>query len=97
MGAYSSRQYEQSGFNGKDYVFNEQVGLFTGILRCKKYGKKTNIIAYVDFDDGRKIMCTAYQRKDYLGLKEIEIGSRLKMAFDKNTKGNIQLDSITVI
>lgn len=58
--AYSKEQFQKSGFNTKAYVFNEPEGSFTGTLVCKKWGQKNNVIAYVDFDDGWKILCTAF-------------------------------------
>lgn len=98
MRAYSQNQFIESGFDGKAYKFNEDEGVFTGTLACKKWGKKNNIIAYVDFDDGRKIMCTAFVAPDdYLGIPEIEIGSRVKLTFAPNRLKNVRLKSVEVI
>lgn len=98
MRAYSRNQFNELDFDSKQYEFNEKEGTFTGTLVCKKWGKKSNIIAYVDFDDGRKIMCTAFTMPDnYLGIPEIEMGSRVKLTFAPNKRHNVRLKSVEVI
>ena len=97
MGAYSQMQYLESGFDGLVYEHNDKPGVFTGTLACKKYGRKVNIIAYINFDDGRKVVCSAYSSKNYLGLKNIEIGSRVEVSFAPNTNGKVQLTAIAVV
>lgn len=98
MSVYSTFQFEDSGFNAEGYVLNEKEGNYIGKLMCKKYGKKCNIIAYVILDDGRKIICTAFQnQKDYLGLKDIEVGSKLELTYSKSKTGKIQLSDLKVV
>ena len=98
MRAYSRNQFAELDFDGKEYVFNEVEGVFTGTLVCKKWGKKSNIIAYVDFDDGRKIMTTAFTEPgNYLGIPEIPMGSRVKLTFAPNKRHNVRLKSVEVI
>ena len=70
---------------------------FFSIHPCKRYGRRVNIIAYIDFDDGRKVVCSAYSSKNYLGLKDIEMGSRVEVSFAPNTNGKVQLTAIAVI
>ena len=91
-------ELETFDFDGKEYEFNEQEGTFTGTLVCKKWGKKSNIIAYVDFDDGRKIMTTAFTEPgNYLGIPKIPMGSRVKLTFAPNKRHNVRLKSVEVI
>lgn len=95
MRAYSKRQFAMSDFDRTGYEFNETEGVFTGTLVCKKWGKKRNIVCYVDFDDGRKIICTAFQKPDnYLGLDKYEVGERLEVTYAKNKKGNNKLIAV---
>ena len=95
MRAYSKRQFAISDFDRTGYEFNETEGVFTGVLVCKKWGKKRNIVCYVDFDDGRKIICTAFQQQDdYLGLPEIELGARLEFTYQRNKRGNNKLIAV---
>ena len=50
---------------------------------------------YVDLDDGRKIICTAFQKPDnYLGLDTYEIGQRLHLIYKINKKGNNKLIAV---
>jgi hypothetical protein len=98
MRAYSRNQFAELDFDGKEYEFNEQEGTFTGTLVCKKWGKKSNIIAYVDFDDGRKIMTTAFAEPgNYFGIPEIPMGSIVKLTFASNKRHNVRLKSVEVI
>ena len=95
MRAYSKRQFAMSDFDRTGYEFNETEGVFTGTLVCKKWGKKCNIVCYVDFDDGRKIICTAFQQpNDYLGLPDIELGARLEFTYQRNKRGNNKLIAV---
>lgn len=95
MGAYSNRQFAQSDFDRTGYELNEIEGVFIGTLVCKKYGKKCNIVAYVDFEDGRKIVCTAFQRSNnYLGLGEIEVGSKIELTFKRSKRGVMRLEQV---
>ena len=51
----------------------------------------------IDFDDGRKVVCSAYSSKNYLGMKDIEMGSRVEVSFAPNTNGKVQLTAIAVV
>ena len=95
MRAYSKIQFAMSDFDRTGYKFSEIEGAFTGTLVCKNWGKKCNIVAYVDLDDGRKIICTAFQKPDkYLGLDTYEVGQRLKLTYKINSKGNNKLIAV---
>ena len=95
MRAYSKRQFAMSDFDRTGYSFNEMEGVFTGTLVCKNWGKKCNIVAYVDLDDGRKIICTAFQQQDnYLGLEDYKFGERLKVTYQRNKRGNNKLIAV---
>ena len=95
MRAYSKRQFAMSDFDRTGYSFNEMEGVFTGTLVCKNWGRKCNIVAYVDLDDGRKIICTAFQQQDnYLGLEDYKVGERLKVTYQRNKRGNNKLIAV---
>ena len=38
--AYSRRQVAESGFDTTGYAFNEEQGLHTGTIDCKRWGKQ---------------------------------------------------------
>lgn len=95
MGAYSKRQFARSDFDRTGYEFNETEGVFSGTLVCKSWGKKCNIVCYADLDDGRKIICTAYQKPgNYLGLPDIEVGTRIILEFKRSKQGKMRLNSV---
>lgn len=85
------RKYEID-FN--DYDFMDEEGEFEGKIDSKNYGKKNNIIINVTLTDGRKITAVAYSDNDYLGLKDIEVGSIVIMTFEKSNNGRIRLRDI---
>lgn len=95
MRILSRNQFAMSNFNREGYGFNEIEGIFKGTLQFAVWGRKCNAIAYVELDDGRKIMCTAFQQPDnYLGIPEIDFGTRVKVTYERGKRGNIRLKSI---
>ena len=95
MRILSRNQFAMSNFNREGYGFNEIEGTFKGTMRFAVWGKKSNAIAYVELDDGRKIMCTAFQQPDnYLGIPEIDFGRRVIVTYERGKRGNIRLKSI---
>ncbi len=93
--ALSKHQNNESGFDSSEYTLNEKEGVFEGTLIIKRWGKKRNIHAFVDLDDGRKIMCTAFQVPgNYLGLPDHDPGVRLKLEFNRTRNDNIRLNKI---
>lgn len=95
MRILSRNQFAMSNFNREGYGFNEIEGAFVGTLQFAVWGRKFNAIAYVELDDGRKIMCTAFsQPDDYLGIPQIDFGTRVKVVYERNKRGNIRLKSI---
>lgn len=85
------RKYE---IDFKDYSFMDEEGEFEGKIDTKNYGKKNNIIINVTLTDGRKITAVAYSDNDYLGLKEIEVGTNVVMTFKKSANGRIRLTEV---
>ena len=95
MRILSRNQFAMSNFSREGYEFNEIEGTFKGTMRFAVWGRKYNAIAYVELDDGRKIMCTAFQQPDdYLGIPEIDFGTRVEVVYERGKRGNIRLKSI---
>ena len=85
---YSSlRQLEAKGICVDEYLTNERDGVFKARLDCKRWGKKRNILAYFTFEDGSKVMASAWQNTGYLGIPEIEEGARLMLTFERAKNG----------
>lgn len=88
MRVYSSlRQLEEKGICVDEYLTNEREGVFEARLDCKRWGKKRNVLAYFTFEDGSKIMASAWQNTDYLGIPEIAEGSMLILTFERAKNG----------
>ena len=54
-------------------------------------------MACLDFDDGRKIMTSAWSEKNYLGLADIPLNTRVSVSFQFSAKGISYLRSVEVI
>ena len=86
------RKYE---IDFRDYSFMDEEGEFNGRLDSKHFGKSNNnIIANITLTGGRKITAVAYRDTEYLGLKDIEVGSDVIMTFEKSRNGRIRLAEI---
>ena len=95
MRAYSSlRQMQDSGICVDDYKTNERDGVFKARLDCKRWSKKRNILAYFTFEDGSKVMASAWQNTGYLGIPEMEEGTMLTLTFEKAKNGTSYLRKI---
>lgn len=89
MKAYSSlRQLEEKGICVGEYLTNEREGIFKARLDYKRWGKKRNVLAYFTFEDGSKVIASAWQNTGYLGIPEIEEGAVLTLTFER-TKNDI--------
>jgi len=85
--AYTKEQFEESGFDASGYKYNAETGNFTGTLVIKRWCKEIHaLIAYIDFDDGRKIEQKIYPANDYLGITTIKMGSKVKLKYAKSPK-----------
>lgn len=80
-----------------DYNFMDEEGTFSATLVHKMFGKKNNMVIYLDFDDGRKIVSVAYKESDYLGIKDIEIDSKVEVTYEQSQSGIFRLVEINVI
>ena len=70
-----------------DYKTNEDEGMFVARLDFKFWGKKRNVLAFFTFENGSKIMASAWQNTGYLGIPEIEEGATLMLTFEKAKNG----------
>mgnify|MGYP005763302075 CR=1 FL=1 len=78
MRAYSSlSQLEEKGICVDEYLTNERDGVFKARLDCKRWGKKRNILAYFTFEDGSKVMASAWQNTGYLGMQIASLNGHL--------------------
>lgn len=87
MRAYSLKQMYDLGIHVDDYKTNERDGVFNARLDYKRWGKNRNVLAYFTFEDGSKIMASAWQNTGYLDIPEIEEGAMLKLTFEKAKNG----------
>ena len=66
-------------------------------LTCDEtMGESSKYNRFLITESGEKIKANAWRDKAYLGLDEIEIGTKLNLVFCKNSKGTVVLDSIRI-
>ena len=64
---------------------------------CKRWDKNSKLLVYLDFDDGRKIITSAWQDSNYKGLADIPFNARVRVTFQYSKKGISYLRSAEVI
>ena len=69
--ALSWQEFLDSGFDGRDYNFPDFEGTFEAEVVCKRWDKNSKLLVYLNFDDGRKIITSAWQDSNYKGLADI--------------------------
>ena len=94
--AFSRRQFAEAGFDTTGYAFNEEQGLHTAVIDCKRWGKH-KLVTYFTFGDGRKVVAPTWPNSNYLGLAELPIGSKVELDFQHTRTGKLNLKGVTVI
>ena len=88
-------EYPDEGFG--EYGLNEEEGVFEGEIVLKKWGRKRNIICFINCG-ARAFRCTAFQNNDnYLGLADMPMGSRVRLTFKRSKTGNNRLAAAEMI
>lgn len=95
--ALSWQQFVESGFDGRDYQFPDFEGIFEATVACKRWNRNKSLLVYLDFDDGRKIMTSAWSDKNYLGLADIPLNAHVSVSFQLSAKGVSYLRNAEVI
>lgn len=95
--ALSWQEFVESSFDGHDYVFPDFEGTYEATIACKRWDRNRKLLAYLDFDDGRKIVTTAWSEKNYLGLADMPLRTHISVSFQFSAKGVSYLRSVEVI
>lgn len=85
--ALSWQEFLDSGFDGRDYNFPDFEGTFEAEMVCKRWDKNSKLLVYLDFDDGRKIITSAWQDSNYKGLADVPFNTRVRVTFQYSKKG----------
>lgn len=92
--ALSWQEFLKSGYQDSDYRYPDFEGTYAATLVCKRWGKRNCLFAYLDLEDGRNILATAWSDKGYLGLADMPIGSRITVTFVRASTGKTYLRSV---
>ena len=87
MKTCSIRKSYYNGMCTDEYQYIDREGTFEATLDDSFWGNSINILAFFTLSDGRKIIASAWQKDNYLGIQDIEKGAKLLITFEKNKKG----------
>ncbi|HZJ78504.1 MAG TPA: hypothetical protein VFD52_06890 [Clostridia bacterium] len=81
-----------------EYAFNTtEVGDFDAILDLKAETKKGDVRSFFTLDDGKKFIATSHWFQRYLGIREIPVGTKIRITYSKNNSGNVYLTAVQVL
>jgi hypothetical protein len=92
--AYSKAQFQALGIDTNDYKFNNQAGVFRATLDIKLWGNSRNLLAFFTLEDGRKVIASAPWFKEYCGLPDIFLGTKVEISYAQSAKGKVYLDEV---
>lgn len=95
--ALTWQQFLDSGFDGRDYQFPDFEGTFEATIACKRWDRSRKLLAYLNLDDGQKILTAAWSEKNYLGLADLPIGTHIRVTFQYSAKGVSYLKAVEKI
>ena len=79
-----------------DYVLNLEPGDYLAVLDLKAETSRC-LRAFFTFDDGRKILAAVHWWQKYLGLYDIPNGSRVKLSYRANSRGEVYLTAVEMV
>lgn len=85
--AMSWKQFVESDFDGRDYHFPDFDGSYNAVIACKRWNKSRNLLIYLDFEDGRKILTAAWNQTNFYGLADMPVGTEVRVSFRFSAKG----------
>ena len=91
--ALSWQEFFNSGFDGRDYNFPDSEGTFEATIVCKRWNKSKNLLIYLDFDDGRKVITAAWNTTNFFGLADMSVGTKVLVTFKTAKSGNAYLNA----
>ena len=86
--ALTWQEFVDSGFDGRDYQFPDFEGTYEATIACKRWNKSRNLLVYLDFDDGRKVLTAAWNTTDFFGLADMPVGRKVSVTFKTAKSGN---------
>ncbi len=95
--AYTFAEMDAMGIDEALYSLMDKEGVFKANLDFKRWGNKRNIIAYFTFDDGSKIVSSAWKNCSYLGIPEIPLNSYVELTYEKAKNGVCYLRKADVL
>lgn len=78
---------ETEGLYTGDFRLNFEEGTFDAELLLKAEGNAGKLRAFFLFRDGRKIIAPAYPFNRYMGLREIPVGTDVRLRYIRNSDG----------
>ena len=91
---YTQEDLRREGILTGDYLLNLTPGVFYAVLDLKADAPRSKCLRlFFTFEDGRRVFATAHWWQKYLGFYEIPTGTRLKLEYAENARGEVYLTS----
>ena len=79
-----------------EYHFNDHPGVFTYKLHKKLKTKNGNMSIFVQSVNGEKHQITLFPDSHFLGMKNVKVGSTIRVEFVVSKNGKVYAKSIEV-
>ena len=95
---YTQEELEKFKIYTYDYELNLEPGVFLAKFELRATSKaNNNLRVFFTFEDGRKIIAVTKWFQQYLGFYEIHIGSKVRLLYKPNSKGEVYLSEAEVV
>ena len=94
---YTCEEMRTLGIDTSAYRFLDEIGDFRGELVLKAEARNSNLRAFFDFEDGRKIITPIFWFQRAQGLWDIPVGSRLLLHYGLSSKGGVYLTHAEIL
>ena len=94
---YTCEEMRTLGIDTSAYRFLGEIGDFRGELVLKAEARNSNLRAFFDFEDGRKIITPIFWFQRAQGLWDIPVGSRLLLHYGLSSKGGVYLTHAEIL
>lgn len=79
-----------------DFHLNLEEGVFDAVLLLKAEGTNGKLRTFFLFSDGRKVIAPAYPFNRYMGLREIPIGTNVRLTYMRS-RDRVYLTKVEIL
>lgn len=95
---YTVDELSRDRVNTQDYIFMNEPCVVNAVLVLKAYSRRYGKLRmFFILEDGRKILTPVFWFNDFCGLREIDIGTRLRLTYIDSNNGYVNLSRVEVL